>query len=137
MTALNAALGKLFDLLLLPFRGVPAVVPLALISAVFAVAMLLVYKAKSNQTRIAATKSKIQAGLFEIRLFSDDPRAIFRAQRDILRHNTTYFALSMVPLAWVIVPMLLVFAQLQFQFGYKGFAPGDVTMVRAQLQEDW
>jgi hypothetical protein len=82
-------------------------------------------------------KSQIQAGIFEILLFSDDPVAIFRSQLDILRHNAAYFALSLVPLAWMIVPLVLVVAQLQFLFGYQGLAPGEETVVRARLADDW
>jgi hypothetical protein len=54
-----------------------------------------------------------------------------------LRHNLHYFALSLVPLAWMIVPMVLVIAQLQFFYGFRGFAAGDETVVRARLAEDW
>jgi uncharacterized membrane protein (DUF106 family) len=137
MAVVNVVLGRVFDVLLLPFRALPPIVGLVAVSLVVAVGMLLVYKRTSDQRRIAETKSRIHAGIFEIRLFSDDPIAIFRAQFDILRHNAAYFALSLVPLAWMIVPLVLTLAQLQFRFGYEGFAAGDVATVRARLAEGW
>lgn len=137
MTVLNRLLGQLFDVLFLPFRDLPSWVGVAVVSLVVSVGMLWVYKRTSDQKAIAAAKAKIHAGIFEIRLFSDDPIAIFRAQVDILRHNARYFSLALVPLAWMIVPLALVVGQLQFLFGYRGLEPGAETVVRARLADDW
>ena len=70
---------------------------LAVVSLATAILMLLSFKRTSNQTRLAAVKRQIHAAIFEIRLFNDDLRAIFRAQREILRHNLTYLRLSLRP----------------------------------------
>ncbi len=93
-----------------------------------------VYKKTSNQDKLAAVKRKIHAGLFEIRLFNDDFRAIMRAQGDILRHNLSYLALSFVPLLWMIVPLVLVIAQLQFHYGYQGLEPGEQALVEVEIE---
>jgi len=137
MTFVNGVLGRIFDAAMIPFQGLPPWVGISVVSLLVSVGMLWVYKRTSDQKRIDAVKSKIHAGIFEMRLFSDDPLAIFRAQADVLRHNVAYFGLSLVPLAWMIVPIVLLIAQLQFRFGYEGFAPGDETLVRAQLADDW
>ncbi len=137
MAIVNAVFGQVVDILLLPFRALPPLVALVVLSLLAAVGMLWVYKRTSNQKRIAAVKSQIHAGIFEMRLFSDDPGAIFRAQFDVLRHNLAYAGLALVPLAWMIVPFVLLLAQMQMRFGYEGFTPGDETMVRAKLVEGW
>ncbi|MGH2571653.1 MAG: hypothetical protein ACRDGR_10525 [bacterium] len=130
-------LRPLFDGLLFPFRDLPPLVGLGGVSLLVSVLMLLVFKRTSNQRKIAAVKARITAGLFEIRLFQDDLRAIFRAQRDILRHNLAYVGLSLVPLLWMIVPIVLVIAQLQFHYGYEGLTPGRGALVTVELREDW
>lgn len=130
MEILTGALRVAFDAILLPFRGLPAAVGLTIVSAIVAVLILLVYKATSDQKRIASVKRKIFAGLFEIRLFNDDAGAIFRAQGDILRYNLAYLGLSLVPLAWMLLPMVLIIAQLQFHYGYGGLAPGEKTVFK-------
>ena len=137
MAVLNALLGRVFDVLCLPLRLLPQMAALVLVSAVIAVGMLLVIKRTSNQRGIAAVKSKIQASIFEIRLFNDDPPAIFRALFDGLRHNAVYLGLSLVPLAWMIVPLVLTMTHLNSRFGYRPLSPGDVTMVRAKLADGW
>jgi uncharacterized membrane protein (DUF106 family) len=135
VSALNGLLRPLFDTLLLPFRSLPAVVGLLVVSLVAAIGMLLVFKRTSNQTQLEAVKRQIHACLFEIRMFSDDLPAILRAQGEILRHNLRYLALSLVPMLWMIVPLLLVIAQLQFHYGYRGLKPGEDFIVKARLKE--
>jgi uncharacterized membrane protein (DUF106 family) len=135
VSLLNALLARTFDLLLLPFRQLPPIVGLAVVSLATAIAMLLIFKRTSNQDRLAAVKRQIHASIFEIRLFNDDLRAIFRAQGEILRHNLTYLRLSIVPMVWMIVPLILVIAQLQFHYGYSGLEVGQPVLLKAQVRE--
>jgi uncharacterized membrane protein (DUF106 family) len=135
VSLLNALLARTFDLLLLPFRQLPPIVGLVVVSLATAIAMLLIFKRTSNQTRLAAVKRQIHASIFEIRLFNDDLRAIFRAQAEILRHNLTYLRLSIVPMLWMILPLLLVIAQLQFHYGYSGLEVGHPVLLKAQIRE--
>lgn len=135
MTWINAGLGGLVGVALSPFRSLPPIVGLTVVSLVAAVGMLLVFRATSNQPAITAVKRRIHAGIFEIRLFNDDLRAMFSAQFEILRHNLTYLRLSLAPLVWMLVPLLLLIAQLQFYYGYDGFAPGQSAIVKVRLKE--
>ena len=136
MGILNALLGGAINALLFPFRGLHPLVGLTVVSVVAGVAMLLVFKVTSNQKGVTAVKRRIAAGIFEIRLFNDDPRAIVRAQYDILRHTFTYLGLNMVPVLWMIVPLVLVIIQLQFHYGYRGLEPGDVALVKVTFNGD-
>ena len=133
MSFVNAALRPVFDLLLAPFAGLPPIVSLVVVSFVAAVFMLFVFKRTSNQAALADVKRRIHAGLFEIRLFNDDLRAILRAQNEILRTNVTYLKLSLVPMLWILPPLVLVIAQLQFHYGYEGLQPGATTLLKVDL----
>jgi len=124
---------RLTDLLLYPFRELPAIVSLGALSLVTAVVLLLVFRATSDQARIAAVKRQIHACFYEMRLYNDDLRAILRAQADLLRHNLSYLRLSLVPLLWVIVPLTLVLYQLEFAYGYTGLRPGESTVFKVLL----
>lgn len=134
MAALNAVLDALFDALLRPLAVLPPLASLAVVSLVTAVVMLLVVRRTSNQRALDEVKRKIHAALFEIRLFNDDLRAIFRAQGEMLRHNLTYLRLSLVPMLWMIVPFVLVIAQLQFHYGYDGLRIGQPVLLTAHLR---
>jgi uncharacterized membrane protein (DUF106 family) len=136
MSLINTPLRALFDALLYPFRGVSPWFTLIPISLVVAIVMLLIFKRTSNQDALAAVKAKITAGLFEIRLFNDDLRAMFKAQAQILRRTLTYMRLSLVPMLWTLPPLVLVIAQLQFHYGYEGFEPGQTTRLQVVLKPD-
>jgi len=133
MSAVNAALRLAFDLLLAPFAAGPPIVSLVLVSLLVSILMLVVFKRTSDQSALAAVKRRIHAGLFEIRLFNDDLRAILRAQNDILRHNLTYLRLSLWPMVFILPPLVLVIAQLQFHYGYEGLRPGQPVLLQMDL----
>ena len=134
MTFLNRVLNSVFDLFLRPLQPLGIVSSLAAVSLGTAVAILLVVRAVSDQQALAAVKRQIRADLFEIRLFSDDLRAMLRAEIDILRHNATYFRLSLVPMVWILVPAALAAAQLQSYYGYSGVEAGRPVLVTVQFK---
>lgn len=135
MSPINAVLRALFDALLYPFRGLHPLVGLSVVSLVIAIGMLYVFKWTSNQKALEAVKRRIHASLFEIRLFNDDFRAIMRAQFDILRHNLRYVGLSLVPLLWMMIPLVLIIAQLQFHYGYQGLELGEPVLLKVELEQ--
>lgn len=137
MSFINAFMRVVFDAALYPFRELHPLIGISLVSLIFGVFALLVFKWTSDQDRLEKVKNKIHAGIFEIRLFNDDLRAIFRAMAVILRHNVTYVRLSLIPLLVMMPPFILVIAQLQFHYGYEGFKPGDKTLVKVTMSDDW
>ena len=135
MSAVFGLMRPLIDAILFPFRGLSPLVGLTLVSLIFGVAMLVVLKYTSNQEKIEAVKRKIFAGLFEIRLFNDDLRAILRAQWDVLRHNASYLWLWTIPLLVMIPPLILLAGQLHFHYGYTGLTIDEPVVVEAQLAD--
>ena len=136
MELVNRGLRALFDLIVLPFRGLPPAVGLTVISLLVSVAILVAFARLSDQEALDRVKRRIQAGVYEIRLYKDDLRTIFASQFAILKHTWTYFKLSMVPMLWIMVPIVIVVIQLQFQYGYESLDPGDRVLVIAELGED-
>jgi hypothetical protein len=135
VTVLNRLLGNGFDLLLAPFRDLPPILTLAVLALVTSIGMLIVFKAASNQEKLAAVKRLMHAGIYEIRLFRDDARTIGHAQFDILKHSLRYMGHSLPPMLWMLIPLFIVVAQLQFRFGYTGLEMGDRAIVKARLAE--
>jgi hypothetical protein len=133
MRWLNAGLGGLVSAVLYPFRGLPPIVGLTFVALLTSVAILLAFRATSDQKALRRVKNRITAGILEILLFRDDLRAIVRAQWDIFRHSLTYMRLSLVPMLWVIVPIVLLMIQLQFHYGYRSLQPGESAIVKATL----
>ncbi len=106
-----------------------------LVSLIIAMVMLVVFKRASDQHALEQVKRKVQGCLLEIRLFNDDPRAILRAQSEIFRHSLSWIKLSLIPMLWMLQPLMLVIVQLQSHYGYQIPAPGETFVVEAQLTE--
>ena len=136
MWLVNRPLGWIFDLVVLPFRGMPPIVGLTVISLLVSVGMLIGFRAVSDQDALDAVKRRIYAGVYEIRLYKDDLLTIFAAQFGILRETMMYFRLSMVPMLWMMVPIVIMVSQLQFQYGYESLEPGQTALVKVELTEE-
>ena len=136
MWFINRPLGWVFDLIVLPFRGMPAIVGLTVISLLVSVAMLIGFRNLSDQDALDAVKRRIYGGVYEIRLYKDDLLTIFAAQAGILRETMTYFKLSMVPMLYMMMPIVIVVIQLQFQYGYEGLQLGQTALVNVTFTEE-
>lgn len=133
MHLFNTLIGYLFAALMLPFRRLP-LLGLVLISLLAGVGMLLLFKKVSNQASMEAVKRSIHACLFEIRLFNDDLRAILRAMLEILRRNLSYLRLQIVPLLFILPPVVILLAQLQPYFGYRGLDRGEPVLLKVEMR---
>ena len=133
MTSLNAILGTVIDWLQLPFRGLPPIVGVIVWSIPVSVFALWVFGKASNQDKITAVKGKIAASLFEIRLFNDDLRAIAKAQWEIMGHVIRYQGLALVPMVFILPPLVLLMVQLHMFYGFRGFTPGETALLRVEL----
>jgi uncharacterized membrane protein (DUF106 family) len=136
MKFLNDILRPVFDLLQAPLAGLPAFVGILVWSIPVGVFALWIFGKTSNQDRIAEVKRRIHAGLFEIRLFNDDLRAIMRAQGEILRHVLHYQALALKPMIFILPPLVLVMVQLHQFYGFRGLQPGDEVLLTVQLDPE-
>lgn len=133
MKLINDLLRPLFDLLQAPLAGMSAFFGVLVWSIPVGIFALWVFGKTSNQKRIAEVKRRIFAGLFEIRLFNDDLRAIMRAQWEILGHVLHYQALALKPMIFILPPLVLVMVQLHQFYGFRGLQPGDQALMTVQL----
>ena len=104
------------------------------ISVLLGVAMLWVFRRTSNQKAIQSAKRRVQARLYEMRLFTDEPSLVWKAQIGLLAANARYLGLMLVPAAILTVPMLLLYAPLESFYGLAPLAPGDAALVTVQMK---
>lgn len=136
MWIFNTIIGKIFDVLFLPFKNMSPWVSMFVISLLTGLLMLFIYKFTSNQEGIKKIKNKIKAHLLEIRLFKDSLSVSFKAQGNILRANFKYIGYATKPLLVMIIPVALILIQLNFRFAYDSLNPKENTILRVQLEED-
>jgi len=126
----NLALTRFFDALAWPFQRWPAG-GLLLISALTGVAMLLVFKATSNQRAIRRTRDLIRAHMLAMRLFRDDARVVVESQKKVLRTNLTYLRYAVVPIVFILPIAVLIMVQLNLRYGPAPARPGEAVVVKA------
>jgi len=136
MTILNDLLRPIFDWLQYPLRDLSPFIGILIWSIPVGVFALWVFGKTSNQDRIAEVKRRIYGGLFEIRLFNDDLRAIMRAQWEIFGHVLHYQALALKPMIFILPPLVLVMVQLHQFYGFRGLQPGEEILLTVQLEEE-
>ncbi len=135
MWIINTIIGKIFDILFLPFQNMSPWIGMIVVSLLTGLLMLFIYKFTSNQEGIKNIKNKIKAHLLELRLFKDSLSISLKAQGKILRANFKYIGYAMKPLLVMIIPVLFILIQLNFRFAYDSFDPNQKTILRVQLME--
>ena len=134
MAAVNTVLVAVFDAALGPLLRLPALAGLLVVSSITAVLAVLVMRRVSDQKRLRATRRRMQAALFEIRLHADDPVIVLRSFGDVLLQNAVYLRLNLVPLLLLIVPLSLMVAQLQAFYGYDGLKRGQPALITLESE---
>jgi hypothetical protein len=122
--------------ILSPFSGHNAMLSLIPLSVSLGIAMLWVFRRTSNQAAIRRVKAELQAHLYEMRLFTDEPLLIWKAQWGLLKANGRYLAMMLVPALVLTIPMVLIFAQLECFYGYAPLEPGEEAIVTVQMKNE-
>lgn len=133
MQIVNTAIGALFDVLMTPFRPLGPWAGMLAISLLTGLLMLAVFKATSNQEGIRRTKNKIKAHLLELRLYKDNLSQSLRSQGSLLAANGKYMAFAIKPMLVMIIPVLLILAQLSVWFDKAPLRIGERAIVKVKL----
>lgn len=124
---------RLFDALFWPFRALPVVVSLVAFSLLAALLALVAFRYLSNQPAIRRAKDRMQAQLLAIRLFREQPRVVLRAYGRLLAAVLHYLAHATKPAAAMVLPLLLIFVQLDKRLSRMPVAPGQEFLLAARL----
>lgn len=122
MNAVNSLLTTLFDVVLTPFEWAGRATALVVISGIFGVLALLVFKRISWQAGIKAAKNRIKGHMIAIRLYQDDLVIVASSVGKVLVRNVQYLALNFGPVLPLIVPFAFVSAQFVVRYAYRPLA---------------
>ena len=135
MTIIATVVNALFDLLTAPF-GDAAGWAVLVLSVLTGVAMLLIFKAATDQDALVAARRVLTGRVYEMGLYQDHLGVLARIQRDLFTANLRYLRHSLPALLVMLVPMVLILAQMDARFGHRPFRPGETTLVTATLDQD-
>lgn len=136
MQTFNAVSSAVFDVMLAPFGHGPAAFDLLVWPTLMGVLAILVYKAVSNQAALARVKGQITMRLLEIRLFSHDIVQVLKSTGAILAKNTVYLGNHMIPMAVMLLPFVIILAQLVANYAYAPSPPGSVELFHVRLDPE-
>ncbi len=132
----NFGVSRIVNIVLTPFESFQPVLPLAIVSLVMGIFMLLIFRYTSNQKEIRKTKDLIKGHLIEIRLFKDNLRVLLSAQKKILLYNLKYMALAVKPMLFMILPVGIALIQMNDWFGHRPLRPGESAVVAVGVSHE-
>jgi hypothetical protein len=132
----NSVVTTLFSTILQPLQGVAPVWGLLTISLLAGVLLVVIYGEISNQAALKRVKKGIAAGIYESVLFRHDLRTSLRAQLAMLFGGARYFALAVPPLIVLLIPSLVILAQLNLRYGARSLQPGEEAIVSIVLKNE-
>ncbi len=135
MWTFNSFVGRMFALIFFPFRSLNPWFAMVFISFLTGVLMVFVFRLTSNQKGIRQVKDKIKAHLLELRLFKDSLPVTLKAQTQILKYNVQYIGYSARPMLVMLIPLLVILAQLNLWFGHEALRVGETAIVKVALKK--
>jgi len=133
MWVVNRALNGLADAVLRPFSGVSAWPALVVASLVTAVVLVALFRVSSDQEAIRRTRNRFLARTLELLLFQHDLRVSLTACGRILAANGAYLWQFLKPMAIGLVPLVLIFVQLENWFEWRPLKVGEPAVLTVEL----
>ena len=137
MDLFNAIFDSLLRFYFAAFSWAPPALGLTVLSALVGVAMLWVFGKTSDQARMKLVKNRVWAALFELRVYVDEPRVTWRAQKALFAANLRYMGLALRPALWMILPMVLLLLRLEAFYGRAPLPVGREAIVTMGMSRDW
>lgn len=134
MDVFNSIANYLLRIYFGAFTWAPPGVGLTVLSAGVGVVLLWVFQKTSNQSKIRTTKRLVQASLLELRIFRDEPRTVWRAQKSLLTTNLRYIGLMLVPALWAALPFAILVAHLESFYGRSPMAEGSESILTIRMR---
>lgn len=133
MNTVHRLLSAIFDVFLAPFELLGDVVALVLVSGIFGVLALLLFKQISWQAGIKGTKDKIKGHMIAIRIYQDDLAIVFKSVTRVVLRNFQYLGLNFGPILPLFVPFVLIASQLVVRYAFSPLPVVDEAKADAML----
>lgn len=141
MNALNGVSNKVFDLVLWPMELLGQSFALILVSGIFGIVALIVFKQISWQAGIKRAKDQIKGHLIEIRIYQDNLLVVGKAIVSILLKNLKYLGLNFGPFVPLMIPFLLLVSQVVTRYAFDPLPlqdpattlPGDGVLIEVAM----
>lgn len=134
MWRINSIMTACFDACFGFMESWPGWLSISVFAVLTGAIAMVAYKYTSNQTAIGRVRDDMKSSLLALKLYKDELPVTFRSQRRLFWGALRLFAHSMIPLAVMIVPMVLLVCQMALRYEWRPFRVGDVFQVYVELK---
>jgi len=135
MGAFNAAITHFFDLICTPFRAFDPIWALLFISLLAGVLLLWIFGKVSNQTAIKKIRNIIVGNLWGVWVYQDHVRVVLNLQNKIVANTLRYMLHTLIPIAILIGPAVLIMSQLNLRLAVRPLAVGETALVKFKVRD--
>lgn len=132
VAALNPFTTAAGDIVYAALAWLPPWGSLTVLSALFGLFALVAFRYTSNQRGIGRVRDRITANLLAISLFRDEIRVTLASQAKILLDLLCLLRYVLPPLLILLLPMLMMLAQMGLRHQWRPLAPGERTLLRVK-----
>jgi len=118
-----------------PFEGTHPFWPIVFVSLLTAIAMLWIFGKLSNQEAIRIVRQRIRGNLLAVRLYQHDLKIVMYLQKKILVDTFIYLRYSLGPFLVMVIPIVLILAQLQLYFSVQPAQVDESLIIRAVVAD--
>ena len=133
---MNALLTQGFDLLFWPFQHTEPIWGLVVISGLSGLLLLWIFGCVSRQSAIRKIRERIRGNILGVSLYQHDMRVALKLQVAIMRDICTYAAYAFWPTLVLMIPAILILAQLNLRFALSPMRPGSAALLKVTLADD-
>lgn len=135
MNTFNSFVTLIFDWLLILFSGLSPTWGLVFVSVLSGIILVWLYGLVSNQQGIRKVKRKISSQILEAVLYRHDVRVCLRAQGRMFLYAFVYLGYALPPLVVLMVPCVIILAQLNLRYSYRPLSPSDQAIVKLEVDD--
>jgi hypothetical protein len=135
MNAISKIITTIFDVLLVPISGTHHTLGLVWLSLLTGAGMAFVFKVTSDGRAVRRSKDRFKSYILEMRIYRDDLGTVLGAFFRALWSNVLYLGSILKPLLVLVIPVVIVFLQLDERYARSHLDPGSSTLVTVRLAE--
>lgn len=136
MSLINLVLTAVFDLAMRPFQLTSPWPGLIVASLLTAAVLVGLFCLTSNQRAILRSRNVFLARTLELLLFQHDLRVSLSACGRILAANFMYLFQFLLPMIAGLIPLVLIFVQMEAWFDRRPLQVGEQAVLTVQLNPD-
>ena len=136
MDFVNGLVTSIFDIVLTPLEMINIEVSIAVVSALFGIFGLVVFKYISSQKGIKNAKDRIKGHMIAIRIYQDDLKVVGVSVLKVMFENMKYLGLNLMPFIPLMIPFVFVMAQLVVRYAFEPLPEGKDFDITVELSQD-